>query len=474
MCEISACICFLIAFLPNICSLLKAYIFSPLSLKNLKKILNLAPNENLKRDITRIGLTALVLNGVIGAGIFALPSSVAELTGALSPLMFVICGVLILPVVISFGQAASYFRNTGGPVLYAGTAFGPFVGFQAGWLLYLGRMTAFAANSNALVNYAGFFWTGVQDGVGRIVALAICFLALTTVNLMGVKKGISAINLLTVLKLVPLLLFIGFGFVYIAPEKFMALSGSGFDRFAESLLLVVYAYVGFEGAVIPAGECRNPRKDIPTALIKTILITGVLYVLIQTVCISVLPDLGQTKTPIADVAKVMFGSIGAQIMTLAAFFSIAGNLSAIVIAAPRMTYALAREHSLPAWFGKVHEKYKTPSTSILFLGGVGFILAVSGSFAWLAIMSSLARLLGYAITISALPRLKKMFGSDSDGFKVPGGHLVPAVALVVCVWLALQADLRTWGMTGGFVLFGSFLYGVARWQSRKISPDSAK
>jgi len=433
--------------------------------------LNVAPDENLKRDITRIGLAALVLNGIIGAGIFALPSAVAERTGALSPLIFVICGVLMLAVVTSFGQAASYFRNTGGPVLYAGTAFGPFVGFQAGWLLYLGRMIAFAANSNALVSYAGFFWTGVQDGVGRIVALAICFLAFTSINVMGVKRGMSATNLLTVLKLVPLLLFIGFGFVYIAPEKFTAFSASGFDRFSESLLLVVYAYVGFEGAVIPAGECRNPRKDIPKALIKTLLFTGVLYVLIQTICISVLPDLGQTKTPIADVAKVMFGSTGAQIMTLAAFFSIAGNLSAIVIAAPRMTYALAKDHSLPAWFGKVHEKYKTPSTSILFLGSVSFFLAVSGSFAWLAIMSSLARLLGFGITIAALPRLKKMFGSDSDSFKVPGGYFVPAFAFVVCIWLSLQADLRTWGMTAAFVLFGSLLYGITRWQ-RKTLPDS--
>ena len=250
----------------------------------------------------------IVLNGIIGAGIFSLPSAVAERTGALSPLIFLICGVLMLSVVTSFGQAASYFRNTGGPILYARTAFGPFVGFQAGWLLYIGRMTAFAANSNALVNYAGFFWTGVQDGVGRIAALAICFLAFTSVNVMGVKKGMSVTNLLTVLKLVPLLLFIGFGFVYIAPEKFTTLSAPGFDRFAESLLLVVYAYVGFEGAVIPAGECRNPRKDIPKVLIKMLLITGVFYVLIQTVCMSVLPNLGETKTPITDVAKATTAS----------------------------------------------------------------------------------------------------------------------------------------------------------------------
>ncbi len=433
--------------------------------------MNAAPNENLKRDITRLGLAALVLNGIIGAGIFALPSAVAERTGVFSPLIFLICGVLMLSVVTSFGQAASYFRNTGGPVLYARTAFGPFVGFQAGWLLYLGRMTAFAANSNALVSYAGFFWIGVQDGVGRIVALAICFLTFTSINVMGIKKGMGATNVLTVLKLVPLFLFIGFGFVYIAPEKFTAFSAPGFDKFSESLLLVVYAYVGFEGAVIPAGECRNPRKDIPRALIKMLLMIGVLYVVIQTICVSVLPDLAETKTPITDAAKAMFGATGAQIMTLAAFFSIAGNLSAIVIAAPRMTYAMARDHSLPAWFGKVHEKYKTPSASILFLGGVGFFLAVSGSFAWLAIMSSLARLLGFAITILSLPRLKKIFGSDSDGFKVPGGHLIPAVALVVCVWLSLQADLKTWGMTAAFVLFGSLLYGITRWQ-RKTSPGS--
>lgn len=418
--------------------------------------------EKLKRDITRLGLGALALNGLIGAGIFSLPSAIAEKTVAFSPLMFVICGALMLPVVAAFGQAASYFRSTGGPVLYARAAFGPLVGFQAGWLLYLGRMTALAANSNALVNYAGFFWTGAQDGIGRVLALAFCFLALTSINVIGVKSGMRATNLLTVLKLAPLLLFIGFGFSYIMPDKWLTISTPGLGTFAESLLLVVYAYVGFEGAVVPAGECRNPRRDIPTALIRTLLLTGVLYVLIQAVCVAVSPDLGQSKTPVADVAAILFGSTGAKVMTLAAFLSIAGNLSALVIAAPRMTYAMARDQSLPAWFGRVHETYKTPSTSILFLGGVGFFLAVSGTFAWLAVMSSLARLLGYGITILALPRLKRMYGADPEAVRLPGGYLIPAAGLLVCAGLAAQADLRTWGMTIAFVVFGTFLYALTR------------
>lgn len=419
---------------------------------------NLEKREQLRREISRSGLAALAINGLIGAGIFALPAAVIQQAGAFSPAVFAICGVLMLTVVLSFAQAASYFRGTGGPVLYAKTAFGSFVGFQTGWLLYIGRVTALAANSNALVDYGGLLWDGLAQGFGRALGILVCFVFFTTVNTVGVRRAMAATNLLTILKLLPLLLFIALGFSYIKPHEIVGATPLPLGSLAGTLLLVVYAFVGFEGAVVPAGESKNPRLDIPRALLLTLGFTWVLYVIIQTICVSVLPEGTATKTPVAEVARLIVGAPGAWIMTLAAFLSIAGNISSIMVTAPRMTYAMARDKTLPAWFGKVHQSHQTPATSIIFLGVVGLGLALTGTFVWLAIMSSLARLIGYGVCIAALPKLKKEFAAGATAFHLPGGLVIPAIALLLCVWLAAQADARSWGMTAAFMLAGTALY----------------
>lgn len=418
--------------------------------------------EPLRREITFWGLSAIAINGLIGAGIFALPAAAAVKAGAFSPVMFVICGLLITTVVASFGQVASYFNQTGGPIVYVTHAFGPLIGFQTGWLLYFGRVTAFAANSNALVGYASTFWPGFGQGSGRFLAILAVCTYLTAVNVIGVKRGVGTINWLTVLKLIPLVLFIGFGFSHFDLTLFLAAEVPAADSFAGTLLLLVYAYVGFEGAVIPAGESRNPKRDLPRALLMTVGVTALLYFLIQSVSLSLLPNLAEAKAPLADAAGVMFGASGMLLMSVAALLSIAGNLSAIMLAAPRMTYALARETTLPGWFGSVHSKYRTPANSILFLGGLAFVLAVSGSFIWLAVMSSLSRMLGYGICIATIPILKKKFGNTAEAFKLPGGYLIPAAAFLLCLWLTLQADMASWLMTAAFVVVGAVLYVLSR------------
>ena len=418
--------------------------------------------EQLRREISRFGLAALAINGLIGAGIFALPAAVIQQAGAFSPAVFAICGVLMLTVVLSFAQAASYFRGTGGPVLYAKTAFGSFVGFQTGWLLYIGRVTALAANSNALVNYGGLLWDGLAEGFGRALGIVVCFVFFTTVNTVGVRRGMAATNFLTILKLLPLLLFIAVGISYIKPQEIVGAAPLPVGTLAGTLLLVVYAFVGFEGAVVPAGESKSPRLDIPRALLLTLGFTGVLYIIIQAICVAVLPEGTATKTPVADVARLMVGAPGAWIMTLAAFLSIAGNISSIMVTAPRMTYAMARDKTLPVWFAKVHQSHQTPTTSIIFLGVVGLALALTGTFVWLAIMSSLARLIGYGVCVAALPKLKKKFAAGATAFNLPGGLLIPAIALLLCVWLAAQADARSWGMTAAFMVAGTVLYLATR------------
>ncbi|MBT8071188.1 MAG: amino acid permease [Gammaproteobacteria bacterium] len=427
---------------------------------------HLKPEPHLERAISKLGYTAITLNGVIGAGIFGLPAVAAAKAGAFSPWLFVIAGLLILSVVLSFARAASLFRDTGGMVLYADRAFGPFMGFQAGWLAYIGRVTAMGANANLLVTYASWFWTPLATEPYSSIAISTLILGLTWLNVSGVKNAIGFIYLFTALKLLPISLLVLFGAGQIDLQM---LAGAGFPpmgEVGEAVLVVLYAYVGFEGTVVAAGEGRRPRRDLPWALINTILITGLVYILVQMVSVSVLPGLAASSTALADVAVVLFGAAGAVLLTLGAVFSIGGNLSSTFLSAPRMTFALARDGSLPGWFARVHDSHHTPHVSLWFYGAFCLLLALTGSFVWLAVMSTLARLLTYMICIAALPRLEKSCEPMEGRFRLPGGLLIPAIAMLLCLWLVSYASLAAWLTTLGFVLLGSLLYASVRWRRK--------
>jgi APA family basic amino acid/polyamine antiporter len=420
------------------------------------------PEPALRRAISKTGYSAMTLNGVIGAGIFGLPAVAAAKTGAFSPWLFVIAGLLIFSVVLSFARASSMFRHTGGAVIYASHAFGPFIGFQAGWLGYLGRVTSMGANTNLLITYASWFWSPLADDVNRSIAMSIVIMGLTWLNVCGVRNSVAIIYVFTVLKLLPLSLLILFGLGHIDLQMLGGADLPEFGQMSEAVLIVLYAYVGFEGTVVAAGEGHRPRRDLPRAMINTILFTGVVYVLVQLVSVSSLPGLATSPAALAEVAVVLFGPFGAALLTLGAVFSISGNLQSTFMSAPRMTYALARDGSLPSWFSNVHSKYQTPHISLWVYGIFCLALALSGSFIWLAVMSTLARLLTYIVCIAALPRLEKTTEPVEDQFKLPGGLLIPAIAMVLCLWLITYASTAAWLTTLVFMGLGTVLYVLSR------------
>jgi len=420
------------------------------------------PEPELRRAISKTGYSALTLNSVIGAGIFGLPAVAAAKTGAFSPWLFVIAGLLIFSVVLSFARAASMFRNTGGVVLYASHAFGPFIGFQTGWLAYLGRVTSMGANTNLLVTYASWFWTPLADSLNRSIMMTVLIMGLTWLNVCGIRNSIGVIYIFTILKLLPISLLILFGLGHIDLQMLAGADLPAFGQMSEAVLVVLYAYVGFEGAVVAAGEGRSPRRDLPRAMINTILLTGLIYVLVQLVAVSSLPGLANSSTALSDVAVVLFGPIGATLLTLGAVFSIGGNLQSTFMSAPRMTFALALDGSLPARFAAVHKKYQTPYFSLWVYGGFCLALALSGSFIWLAVMSTLARLLTYMACIAALPRLEKSIEPVEGQFSLPGGLLIPAIAMLLCLWLITYASTVAWLTTLLFMGIGTLLYALSR------------
>lgn len=421
---------------------------------------------SLAREIGKTGFAAIALNGMIGAGIFALPAVAAAKSGNFSPWLFLICAVLIMTVVLSFARAASFFRDTGGPIQYAGKAFGPFVGFQTGWLVYLGRLASIGANISLMVTYAGWFWEPLGDGLGRQLGIAITFLVLTLFSIVGVRQSMAMVFVFSALKLAPLFLLILLGLSHVRPEILLTADLPVTAALGESILVLLYAYVGFESAAVPAGEARNPRRDIPRAITLTVLAITVIYFLIQMVSVSVLPGLAGSKTPLADVADVLMGAAGATILTLGAVFSIGGNCSSSMLSAPRMTYALSKMGTLPRWFGDVHPRFRTPLNSILFYAVAGLVLALSGSFVWLAVIGTLARLLSYILGVAALPILERRLEKVEGQFHLPGGYLVPVLALILCLWLVTFASLTAWLTTTGFFALGCVFYLVSTRQSK--------
>ena len=417
--------------------------------------------EGLRREIGNLGFSALSLNGVIGAGIFALPAVAAAAAGLFSPWLFVICSLLILTVVLSFARAASFFSSTGGPLAYVGHAFGPFAGFQIGWLYTLSRVAAFAANINLMLTYAAWFWEPLAEGVIRQFALALVCILLTWVNVIGLKRGLQAIFAFSVLKLIPLTLIVLLGLTKINPEIFIAAELPGFEGLGETILVLLYAFVGFEGAVVPAGEARNPNRDIPRALVFSVLAITVLYVLIQMVVISVEPEAAGSETPLIDVSFILMGSFGAALMAAGAVFSITGNCSSMMFSGPRMIYAMARQRLLPGWFGEVHQSYGTPANSTWFLGAIIFFLTLTGSFIWLAAMSTAVRLLVYAGCIISLPRLHTALEAGKKPFHLPGGYAIPVLALGLCLWLTTHASAKSWLITAVFAALGAVLYLIS-------------
>jgi len=427
------------------------------------------PGESgLRKEISQLGFGAIALNGTIGAGIFALPAIAVALAGLFSPWIYVACGLLIMAIVLVFARVASFFQNTGGPVVYATEAFGPFVGFQAGWLLTLSRAAAFAANAHLMVTYAGWFWPPLTDGTWHTVAVGLVCVLLTAINVIGIRQGMLAIFALTVLKLLPLVLLVFLGISQTNPEIFTSAEIPPLDSLGETMLIIFYAFVGFESAVVPAGEARNAKHDIPLALVRTILAITVFYFLIQVVTISVLPGAEESQTPLADVAGVLMGTMGAAILTMGAVFSISGNCLASMLSAPRMLYAMGHLGSLPSWFGDVHPRFHTPAKSIYFYALFTIVLALSGGFVWLAAMSTVVRLMVYVLCIATLPVLNRKLGEYEGQFRLHGGLFIPVVALVVSVWLTSHASMKSWVVTGVFMLLGSVLYLVTKRGNRSV------
>lgn len=424
--------------------------------------------EGLVRVLRKWDLLALTINIIIGGGIFGLPSEVFSRIGAYSLIAFVVCAVGVTLIVLCFAEVSSRFSATGGPYLYAREAFGPLVGFEVGWLIWIARLTGFAANCNLMVAYAALLAPSLGAGAGRVAVICAVVFVLTILNVVGVRQAAIVGNILTVSKLGPLVLFVAIGIFFVDVGAYSFDTRPAFSDFSVSVLLLVYAFTGFETAVVAGGEARDPRRDFPWALLAGIAVVAVFYTLIQFVAVGTFPQLRDSSRPIADASGRFLGPVGVTVIIVGALVSILGNLNVTLMVASRQPFAMAQRGELPRPLAATHSRFHTPYVAILVHATLVLVLTLSGTFVYAVTISVIARLLSYAVTCLAVPVLRHRRESPPALFLAPAGAWIAVACLLLVTWLLFNITLlqaRDAGIGAGL---GLVIYLISRTRRKEV------
>lgn len=411
--------------------------------------------EILKRSIGTFGLSANIINIIIGSGIFVLPAIVAGYMGSASILAYIFCGTLMAMIMLCFAEAGSKVTNTGGPYTYIETAFGDFAGFVSGGFGIGANLFADATVSNALINVIGNTYPIFADGWMRFLFLLVLFYGLVYINVIGLKQGIGLVKFNTVLKLIPLFLLVIVGFKDVSFQNLKIEGMPGFNSLGEASLLLFFAFQGCETGLIVGGEVVKPNKTIPRAILISSVTVIVVYILIQTVSQGVLgSELPQFKAaPLAETARIAMGSFGYVVLTLGAVISMFGYMSGTILNSPRIAYALSRDEVIPIKaLSKIHPSFGTPYVSIIIYATIGFILAATGSFEKLVVIASSSMLILYLGVALAVIKLRQNKSKDIDAFTIPGGWTVPILAILIILYFL--SNLPQNEMIGTAVVIG--------------------
>ena len=419
---------------------------------------------SLRRAVSRWEILGVTINDVVGSGVYLLPAATAALVGGASLWATLVAGLAISLLVLCFAEAASHFDQPGGGYLYAREAFGPFVAFEVGWMKWLAGIATLAALSNGFAQAIGFLWPGATGGWGRGLLIAGALALFTSVNVVGVRTGARTAAGLALAKLLPLLVFVGAGVFLIDSRSVIQGSAPPPDRMGEAVLLILFAYVGFENSAAAAGEYRNPRRDVPFAQLTLIAGVTVLYFLVQLVALGALPDLGAHTggAPLAAAAKRILGGWAGTLLTAGAALSILGTIGGSIFTIPRYLFAMAQDGFGPRGLAAVHPRWRTPYVAIVGHASLALLAALSGSFVQLVLLSVLARTAMYMSTAAAVPVLRRKLPRSAEGIRLPGGPVIPIAALALCLVFLASAEARNLILGGIALVIGAGVYAVRR------------
>ena len=397
---------------------------------------------DILRGIGRWDLVALMVNITIGSGILGLPAKLFALTGVYSVLALVLCAILVAIVAICFAEVGSRFTHSGGPYLFTRTAFGATPGFIVGWLYWVSRVLTFATICNLLVVYLARMAPALQGPAARVVIISVVVVAIWLVNLVGIRQATIVSNGLTTLKVTLLLVFGVIGILTVRAWPAAPATLPPAADFSDAMLLGIFAFVGFEAALVAAGETRNPRRDVPFAVALSLLIVLILYAGVQIVCIAAVPALATSTAPFADAAVVLWGPTGEHVITLGAVVIMLGSLNSGFLATSRLPFAFAEQGDMPGVLARVHPKFRTPHVAILASAVLVWLATVASSFLSAITLATSTRMVVYIAGCLALITLRRRADAPAAGFVAPLGPAVAVLSSVLCFALLANASSR--------------------------------
>jgi len=422
-------------------------------------------DHQLVRGIGIPALTANIISSTIGAGIFVLPAAMSRALGPAAPVAFVCCAIAMVLFVTCFAIAGSRVSLTGGLYAYVEVAFGHYIGFLAGVLYGITALGAVAGVVNVLVNSIVIVAPFLGSGVMRIIVMIVVYGSLVVINVRGVRGGAGAVTVVTFAKLLPLLLFICAGIFFIHPANLTWTVWPGSKSLGDAVILLIFAFVGIEVALIPSGEVKNPARTVPRSAYLALVITTIIYIMIQLVAQGTLgADLANYKdAPLAEAAVKFLGNIGRTILLAGATVSAFGFVTSDILSSPRIIFAFGRDGALPAWFAHVHPRYRSPDVAIVTYAVLAFALSITGTFEQLAVLSNVAVLLMYLLCCAACWFLvQRDIRADGQPFNFPGMKIVPALAIAAIIWILAHATVREFAVNGILLAIASVLYVMRR------------
>jgi basic amino acid/polyamine antiporter, APA family len=424
-----------------------------------------AAEAQLVRALGVPSLAANIVNSTVGAGIFALPALVAAQLGAGAPLAFLACALAMVIFVTSFALAGSRVSLTGGLYAYVETAFGRYVGFLAGVLYFLTAILAASGIVALVADTIGALAPIFAHGAMHFLVVLIVFGVLAFVNIQGIKSGARAVWIVTIAKLLPLFVFIGVGVFFVRQADALTIAWPGVPSLGRGVLLLLFAFVGIEVALMPSGEVKDSARTVPRAIYLALFVTTVLYLLIQLVAQGILGDsLGKFSTaPLAQAASRFLGEPGRKLMLAGASISAFGFLVSDILSSPRVLFALGRDRFLPRAFAHVHPRFHTPDIAILVYCAIAAVLSLSSTFQELAILSNIAVLVLYFLSCgAALQLMRRDAPGASRPFHFPGAWIFPVLGIAISLWILAQATRKELSVTAVVLVVASLLFLIQR------------
>lgn len=423
----------------------------------------------MRRRLTLFDVVCIGINATVGSGVFALPDDIFRAMGGWSPIAYVLCTLLLLPVALCFAELASRHEHTGGSYLYVRNAFGNGTGYIVGWYCWANTFVSWAANTTLFVDLVGQRAGLSSPLLGKAAVLSFV-IALGAINYIGVKPGAVLINVVVIGKLGAILCFVLWAMLHADATRLGGALPAGGRGVAQGVYLALFPLQGFEVTPITAGETQNPKRSIPLGTMGALVGSAALFVVVQAVLVTTHPDLGAVSdVPLVTGARAIAPALG-LIVLIGSIVSIGGFTAGSALGAPRYAHAIAAHGLLPKRLASVHRRFGTPHVAIVVTTAATAVLAVLFDYRRLVGMSNVTVVFQYFFTCAAVPFLRRKMPATDGGWKVPGGWFIPIIGAAGSLALFSGAQRSEYVFAGVTLLIGIAVAVVSSNKGRAREP----